>query len=81
MPFGQERTVAVRMGDWKAIRPKPDANLELYNLRDDLAETTDLADGNPGVLAKINRTLASQHAPQRVYPPEKPEPTSRDYVR
>ena len=27
------------MGNWKAVRPAPDAKLELYNLKNDLGET------------------------------------------
>jgi arylsulfatase A-like enzyme len=34
---------AIRFGDWKAVRNGPRQPIELYNLRDDLAETRDLA--------------------------------------
>jgi arylsulfatase A len=81
MPYGQKRSVAVRMGDWKAIRPGPDARLELYNLRDDLSETTDVAAKHPEVLARINDILAREHTPERNYPAEKPQPTAKDYVK
>ena len=33
----------VRMGDWKAVRPKPNGALELYNLKTDVAEKNDVA--------------------------------------
>ena len=39
---------AVRMGDWKAVRLKKDAPLELYDLPDDPLEAHDLSAGNPG---------------------------------
>ncbi|MFK7849820.1 MAG: sulfatase [Akkermansiaceae bacterium] len=41
-PYG-----AIRKGDWKLIEFFEDGSLELYNLKDDLAETTNLADQNP----------------------------------
>jgi arylsulfatase A-like enzyme len=80
-PYGQKRSVAVRMGDWKAIRPKPDAELELYNLIDDLGETTDLADKHSKVLARMKSIIAREHAPERHYPVERPAPAIKDYVR
>ncbi len=81
MPAGQARTVAVRLGDWKAIRPKPAARLELYNLKDDLAETKNLADQHPELIEKVNRIAADAHTTEREYPAESPPPTIKDYVR
>jgi arylsulfatase A-like enzyme len=48
---------AVRMGDWKAVRTKPGAPLELYNLRTDQGEQKDLAAAKPEVVAKIEAYL------------------------
>jgi arylsulfatase A-like enzyme len=81
MPAGQKRTLAVRLGDWKAIRPKPDAKLELYNLKDDLAETTDLADKHPEVLDRIKDIIAHARTPERKYPATGPQPTPAAFVR
>ena len=41
-PFG-----AVRAGDWKLIEFYEDMRVELYNLKDDLGDTHDLAQTNP----------------------------------
>jgi arylsulfatase A-like enzyme len=38
---------AVRQGDWKLIEFFEDGRLELYNVRDDIGETTNLADKEP----------------------------------
>lgn len=37
----------VRRGDWKLIEFFEDSRAELYNLADDIGETTDLADVRP----------------------------------
>jgi arylsulfatase A len=61
---------AVRMGDWKAVRPKPNGPLELYNLKQDIAETKDVAAGNPKVMARIEEYLKTA----RVEPRPQQEP-------
>jgi hypothetical protein len=47
----------VRMGKWKGIkrdlRKTPDAPLELYNLAEDISETTDVVKEHPAVAEKI----------------------------
>ncbi|CAZ96829.1 sulfatase family protein [Zobellia galactanivorans] len=43
---------AVRSGDWKLL-----TNGELYNLKEDLAESLDVADENPEVVKKLQRML------------------------
>jgi arylsulfatase A-like enzyme len=48
---------AVRMGQWKAVRPKKDAPLELYDLSADIGETTDLAARHAGVVGRIEQYL------------------------
>lgn len=48
---------ALRMGDWKAVRPAAGAPLELYNLKDDPGEKTNVAAQNAGLVAKIAATM------------------------
>lgn len=63
-PQGPPRAQAVRMGDWKAVQ-QGDAELELYNLRTDLAESDDVAGRHPEVVrqmrAHMERALTERH--------------------
>jgi arylsulfatase A-like enzyme len=78
---------AVRQGDWKLVRytrefagEEPPAELSpprLYNLRDDIGETTDLATAQPdkakeleGLWQRWNATLVEPLWPQQAYLPE-----------
>jgi arylsulfatase A-like enzyme len=47
-PGGATPYGAIRKGDWKLIEFFEDARLELYNLRSDIGEKTDLAATTPG---------------------------------
>jgi arylsulfatase A-like enzyme len=48
---------AIRMGEWKLIRAKPDAAVELYNLARDPKETTDVAAANPAVVTRLEQRM------------------------
>jgi arylsulfatase A-like enzyme len=48
---------AVRAGDWKLLEYLEDGHLELYNLRDDLSEKTDLAAQMPDKAASLLQQL------------------------
>lgn len=54
---------AVRMGKWKAVRSKPGAPLELYDLETDIGETTDIAAGHRDVVARIEAYLETARTP------------------
>ncbi|GDY20333.1 hypothetical protein LBMAG56_16780 [Verrucomicrobiota bacterium] len=47
---------------------KPNLAVELYNLRDDLAETTNVADKNPELVAKLTALLREQHTASPEFP-------------
>ncbi|MDA0329378.1 MAG: arylsulfatase [Gemmatimonadetes bacterium] len=55
---------AVRMGDWKGVRlgghDDPDASIELYDLRLDIAETTDVSADHPDVVARIRQVMQAR---------------------
>lgn len=58
--------VAIRMGDWKVIRQnlkddKKEPTLELYNLKEDPMETTNLAETHPKIIEKAAKIFEEQH--------------------
>jgi arylsulfatase A len=59
---------AVRMGIWKAVRLKPGAPLELYDLPNDPIESHDVSGDNPDVVAKIEKYLATARTPSARWP-------------
>jgi arylsulfatase A len=56
---------ALRSGDWKVVRPKTDAPLELYDLKADTGESRDLAGVRKEVLAGLEKKLAAARTPPR----------------
>lgn len=53
-PYG-----AIRQGDYKLIEYDEDQRIELYNLKDDLGETTDLAGKTPQLAGALRARLAT----------------------
>ena len=50
-------TEALRLGDWKLVRDNPFAPIEMYNLKDDPKETTDLADKEKSTFRNLSVIL------------------------
>jgi len=66
---------AVRMGDWKAVRQgmlrrnNPDPlKIELYNLKDDIGESHDVAAEQPEIVARMRKILQAEHVPSELFP-------------
>jgi arylsulfatase A-like enzyme len=63
----QGKKQAVRMGDWKGVRlnvaKKPNGPIELYDLRTDLGETTDVAQDYPEIVERIAQIMATERTP------------------
>ncbi len=57
--------LAVRMGKWKAVcldvRKKNNYTFELYNLDEDLTETTDIAAQHPDIIKKVKEIVEREH--------------------
>lgn len=62
---------AIRRGDWKLIEWFEDNRAELYNLKDDLGEQTDLAAKEPQLVQKLRDEL---HAWQKQVGAKLPTP-------
>jgi arylsulfatase A-like enzyme len=56
------------MGEWKAVRNGPKKPLELYNLKSDEAEKTDVAAQNPEVIAKAEKLMTSARTEDPSWP-------------
>ena len=63
---------AVRMGDWKGVRVgvKRDrgAKVQLFNLKDDVGESRDVAADHPDVVAKIERLMREGRTESPIWP-------------
>jgi arylsulfatase A-like enzyme len=63
---------AIRMGDWKGIRlyvaRNPNAPIELYNLKDDLAEENNIATQHPEIVEKINQYMITARTHSQNWP-------------
>lgn len=60
-----EGQVAVRVGNWKAIRPGSNAPWELYDLSKDVGERINLAKKKPHILERLRAIAEEAHEPAR----------------
>ena len=59
---------AVRFGNWKAVRPRHDRPIELYDLAADAAESKDLAAAKPELVARAAALMKTAHTPDPNWP-------------
>lgn len=57
---------AVRLGSWKGVRTPAQDAIEVYDLRADLSETTDLAAQHPEVAARLDSIMQAAHRPSPI---------------
>ena len=60
--FEFRKHAALRLGDWKIVRTKPEEPWQLFNLKGDPSETDDQSAANPDKLAALIRELKSCQA-------------------
>jgi arylsulfatase A-like enzyme len=61
---------AVRMGDWKGIRNGVDGPVQLYNLKEDLGEKSNVAVQYPEIVARIDGILKSARTENEFWTPK-----------
>ena len=59
---------AVRLGDWKGVRPKVDAAVELYNLKTDGGEKENLAAREPAIVRKVEDLMKNLRTESAEFP-------------
>lgn len=59
---------AARFGDWKAIRPRHDREIELYDLATDPGEKKNLAASKPELVKRAAAIMAEAHTPDPKWP-------------
>jgi len=88
-PGGATPYGAIRQGDFRLVEFYEDQRVELYNLKDDLAESHDLAGKLPDVAAELRqrlhawreKTSAQMPTPNPAYDPKPKAETSREKNR
>lgn len=65
---------AVRMGKWKALRLKPDRQIELYDLDKDIGESQDVASEHLDVVTEVSRIFKNGRTGSEVFPLSKTIP-------
>jgi arylsulfatase A-like enzyme len=63
---------AIRKGDWKAVRydvfSDPEADPELYNLKEDIGEEQNVAGQHPEIVAEMAALIKSSRVPSEAFP-------------
>lgn len=59
---------AVRLGNWKGIRLGQGAQIQLYNLENDIGENNDIAREYPDVVREIEKIMTTAMTPSERYP-------------
>lgn len=67
----------VRMGDWKAVRLKPNQKIQLFNLKTDLGEKKDVADQHPEIVARMQDILVNGRTESDVFPLQPPRTNTK----
>jgi arylsulfatase A len=64
--------MAVRMGNWKAVKlnidKMPVGETELYDLSADIGETNNIASSRPDIVEKMEEIMKEEHTPSVDFP-------------
>jgi len=64
--------MAVRRGNWKAVKlnvdTDPEGTPELYDLSKDMGEKNDVASSNPLIVKKMEDIMKHAHVPSKDFP-------------
>lgn len=63
---GKQR--AARRGEWKAVTIKPNSPLELYNIKEDMTESNNLANKFPELVKEFDKEMKTMHKPSPNWP-------------
>ena len=63
---GKQR--AARRGDWKVVSVKKNMPLELYNIKEDVSESLDLAEQYPDMVVEFERQMEQARTPSPNWP-------------
>ena len=62
------RKQGIRKGDWKAVRPNPGQPVQLFNLKDDVSESKDMAEKHPEIIKEMQELLKSSRTDSKEFP-------------
>jgi arylsulfatase A len=67
--FHERKTTdqAIRMDHWKAVRHSPFGSIELYDLRTDIGETSDISGQHPEVVARIKALFSDARTHHEIW--------------
>jgi arylsulfatase A-like enzyme len=68
---------AVRWGDWKAVRNGPSKPIEIYDLKNDAAESKDRAAQMPDLVAKAESMMKEAHVDDPNWPMRDKKPGAK----
>jgi arylsulfatase A-like enzyme len=62
------KQVAARKGEWKVVSTKKNAPPELYNLKEDISETNNLAEQHPEIAEELKKEMKEMRSPSPNWP-------------
>ncbi|MEX0711679.1 MAG: sulfatase-like hydrolase/transferase [Pirellulales bacterium] len=72
--YEQGSSQAVRMGHWKAVAKPMGGPIELYDLRNDLSESHDVAQEHPEAVGRMRAAMREAHVPSPLWKASKSPP-------